>query len=181
MDDKIRMLLKEQPNKGLQMAMKQYGGLCWSIARNQLQDVGTREDVEDCVSDAFAALYEAREKLDGQKGTVKSYLAVIAKRKAIDCYHRLIKIQANEEKEPAEVHTGLSEAEFQRIADRAALFEAIKALGEPDTQIILRRYFLGQSTKEIAAALQLKENTVDKKVQRGLAKLRIILEGGKLA
>ena len=78
MDDKIRMLLKEQPNKGLQMAMKQYGGLCWSIARNQLQDVGTREDVEDCVSDAFAALYEAREKLDGQKGTVKSYLAVIA-------------------------------------------------------------------------------------------------------
>jgi len=178
MDERIRALLKEQPDKGLELAMKQYMGLCWSIVYNQLQGAGTKEDIEDCVSDAFVALYEAREKLDDQKGTVKSYLAVIAKRKAIDCYHRLVKKQTELSDEILELHTK-SDEETDRIIDRASLIEAIKALGEPDTQIILRKYFLGQSTREIAVSLHLKENTVDKKVQRGLVKLRGVLEGGQ--
>ena len=50
-------------------------------------------------------------------------------------------------------------------------------LGEPDREIFLRKYYLGQRTKEIARALNLRENTVDQKVGRGLKKLRVWLEG----
>ena len=71
------------------------------------------------------------------------------------------------------------ESEAGTIADRETLLWALKELGEPDTQIFLRKYYLGQSTKEIAASLDIKENTIDKKVQRGLAKLRRLLEGGE--
>ena len=179
MEERIRKLLIEEPNKGMELAMRQYGGLCWSVARAQLDGIGTKEDIEDCVSEGFAALYEAREKLDGQKGTVKSYLAVIVKRRAIDQYHRLMKKQSEEERIAAETARELAESEEVRVIDRESLLGALKELGEPDTQIFVRKYFLGQSTKEIAAVLGLKANTVDKKVQRGLEKLRMLLEGGQ--
>jgi len=57
------------------------------------------------------------------------------------------------------------------------LINEIKALGEPDSEIIIRKYYFGQSTRLIARALKLKENTVDKKVSRGLQKLRQSLGG----
>ena len=179
MEERIRKLLKEQPEKGLELAMKQYGGLCWSIVSNQLSGIGTKEDIEDCVSEAFAALYEGRQKLDGQKGTVKAYLAVIAKRRAIDCYHRLKSSPSGEMNLLQQEKECVVESEAGTIADRETLLWALKELGEPDTQIFLRKYYLGQSTKEIAASLDIKENTIDKKVQRGLAKLRRLLEGGE--
>ena len=53
----------------------------------------------------------------------------------------------------------------------------MEGLGEPDREIFLRKYYLGQRTKEIARALNLRENTVDQKVGRGLKKLWVWLEG----
>ena len=47
MDERIRALFKEQPDKGLELVMKQYMGLCWSIVYNQLQGAGTKEDTVD--------------------------------------------------------------------------------------------------------------------------------------
>ncbi len=192
MDDTIRRLLKEKPDKGLELAMRQYMGLCYVIVRTQLGGMGTKEDIEDCVSEAFAALYEARGKLDKQKGTVRSFLAVLARRRAIDCYHRLNREAANragqiKEREGGEGSPAGEAAEYfgrqpgnpGDFSDRTVLIELLKELGPPDTEIFLRKYFLGQSTKEIAGALGLKTNTVDKKVQRGLAKLRTLMEGGQ--
>jgi RNA polymerase sigma-70 factor (ECF subfamily) len=50
-------------------------------------------------------------------------------------------------------------------------------LGEPDREIIIRKYYFGQKSKEIAGVLNLRENTVDKKISRGLKKLKILLGG----
>ena len=50
-------------------------------------------------------------------------------------------------------------------------------LSEPDKEIFIRKYYLGQSTKIISKILGIKENTIDKKVSRGLLKLKNILKG----
>ncbi len=52
------------------------------------------------------------------------------------------------------------------------MINCIHSLGEPDSEIFIRRYYRGQSTKEIAEVFNLKENTVDKRISRGLKKLR---------
>ena len=44
------------------------------------------------------------------------------------------------------------------------LMMSVQALGAPDSEIILRRYYFGQSSKEIGAALGLAPNTVDQKL-----------------
>ena len=53
--------------------------------------------------------------------------------------------------------------------------ETVRALGEPDSEIILRRYYFGQTSKEIGAALGMKPNTVDQRLSRALKKLREVL------
>ena len=40
------------------------------------------------------------------------------------------------------------------------------------------KYYFGYPTKKIAEIFGLKENTVDQKVRRSLAKVKAILEGG---
>ena len=59
------------------------------------------------------------------------------------------------------------------------LYDALKALGEPDTTIFIRKYFFGQKSSDIALEMNLKPNTVDKRISRGLIKLRKILKEEK--
>ena len=56
------------------------------------------------------------------------------------------------------------------------LIEAVAALGRPDSEIFMRKYFYGQKSREIAEELGMKTNTIDKIVSRGLVKLRKILK-----
>ncbi|WP_242878623.1 sigma factor-like helix-turn-helix DNA-binding protein [Clostridium beijerinckii] len=59
------------------------------------------------------------------------------------------------------------------------LISAIKSLGEPDSEIIIRKYYLHQSSKDISSDLGLKVNTIDKKVSRCMEKLKKLLGGGR--
>jgi len=58
------------------------------------------------------------------------------------------------------------------------LVEQILALGEPDSTILTCRFYFGMRTKEIAALVKLKENTVDQRLRRALQKLRSLEKGG---
>ena len=51
------------------------------------------------------------------------------------------------------------------------LLQAVKDLGEPDSQILYRRYFMQQSVKEIAETLGMKSNSVSKRITRALSAL----------
>ena len=52
------------------------------------------------------------------------------------------------------------------------VFEAIKALGEPDSTIIVQKYYYSMTAKEIGKGLGLTKNAVEKRAKRALEKLR---------
>ena len=188
-DSRIR-LLQEDPQAGLELIMKEYRGLLFQIAQAQLAGSGTREDVEDCVSEAFAQLYEQRERLSEEKGTVKAYLCVLARRRAADMYRKIAGRKENlgesrdsfqqEPPVPGGRRLPFQDGEAEAAVQRHVLLEALKSLGQPDAEIFVRKYYLAQTAREIAAALGMKENTVDQRVARGLRKLRKRLEGGRV-
>ena len=60
------------------------------------------------------------------------------------------------------------------------LIAAIHALGEPDREIILRRFYYRQKPKEISLALDLPIRQVENRIFRAKQKLRAQLEGGTL-
>ncbi len=161
--------------------MDHYIAFVYTIVYGKLSNAGGRQDVEECVSDVFCEVYRTRSAIDPDKGSLKAYLAVLSKRTAIDRYRKL---QSNAGDEIYD------EFDFEQIASHMdtekdvidgetgdRLIRGIKALGEPDSEIMIRKYYFGQSSKTISKALGIKENTVNKKVSRALIKLKGELGG----
>ena len=180
-EKEMLLSLIQQPEKGLEKIMDQYMAFVYTIVHGKLSGICTKQDMEECVSDIFYEIYKTRSLIDLEKGSFKSYLAVLAKRRAIDTFRK------------KHTHAGdiaINEFEQERIASDVSvekaviagetadlLIQEIRALGEPESQIMIRKYYFGQSTKMIAKALGIKENTVDKKISRALQKLKQALGG----
>ena len=189
-DQLLYTLLRSDPAAGLNAVMAQYVGLVWAVVAGRLSG-GTREDVEECVSDVFQAFYEQRDLFDPEKGSIRAYLCVMAKRAAIGRYRQLsnpLRQTVSLELLDSAVSDGTAIFDGAAVLDGAAeaaeeqelrgqLIRAVRALGEPDHEIFIRKFYLGQTTKQIAREMELRPNTVDKKVSRGYDKLRKILEG----
>ena len=73
--------LDKDPETDLAALMECYTSLVWSVAAGYLENP---EDVRECVNDTFAEFYRARASFDPEKGSLKLYLATIARRRAID-------------------------------------------------------------------------------------------------
>ena len=70
------------------------------------------------------------------------------------------------------------EGDFLEDELRREVLNAIKLFGEPDSSIIIRKYYFGESSKEIADALKMTVSNVDTRTCRALNKLRKMF-GGK--
>ncbi len=178
-------LLKElntDPNRAMESIIEQYTGLVYSIINSKISSVGTAEDVKECVSDVFMEFYRKARQMNTVESSIKGFLIVIAKYKGIDLFRSLAgaagrSVNMDETYEQLADNKLNPEQEVILKEQRKFLLQAIESLGEPDREIFIRKYFLGQRTKEIADALYLRDNTVDKKISRGLKKLRILLGG----
>lgn len=181
LDNEIVCQLIDCPEEGMENLMNQYTGYVYTIVYGKLSSVCNRQDMEECVSDIFYEFYKVRNRIDLKKGSVKSYLAVLSKRKAIDIYRKrkndvgYVSIDAFDYDWLASDYSVEDKVGDSEASD--ILIDQIKALGDPDSQIVIRKYYFRQSTKIIAKALGMKENTVDKKVSRALTKLKHALGG----
>ncbi len=180
-DEELLKLLDKKPEKGLEMLMNSYNGLVYTIAYNNLYNFVSKEDIEECVSDIIYEIYKNRRNIDLTKGSIKSFISVISKRRSIDLLRKVNKKKNDISIEGMEYEDIRSEN--LTIEDKIVnnetknyLINSIKSLGEPDSEIMIRKYYFGESTKEISKILKIKQNTIDKKVSRVLSKLKNFLE-----
>ena len=86
-DQQFITLMQNDPDKGVEQAIRQYGGLCKAIAVRIL-GADHQQDIEECISDTFVKLWRAAGSIDLQKGTLKAYTASIARNTAINRLRR---------------------------------------------------------------------------------------------
>jgi len=174
-------LLVRHPEKGIEKIMDKYIAFVYTIVYGKLSGVCSRQDIEECVSGIFYEVYQTRNLIDLEKGSLKSYLAVLSKRTAIDIFRKMRNKAGNVSLDEFEHDWIAADTNTEKaVIDSETsdlLIQEIKALGEPDSQIIIRKYYFGQSSKIISAVLGIKENTVNKKVSRSLVKLKEALGG----
>ncbi len=181
MDKKLLDLLKNKPEKGLEKLINTYSGLVYTIIYNKLNQYLPVQDIEECVSSVFYEVYKNRSEIDLSKGTLRAYIAVISKRRAIDLFRKNSKHVTNlvpleiQDLESGAVSRVFSVEDEVDTETKDMLIQAVKALGEPDTEIFIRKYYLGQNSKEISGLMGIKQNTIDKRLSRGLSKLRSIV------
>lgn len=181
-EETILALLIDKPAEGIRILTAQYGGLVYSITWRRLQGCLCKEDIEECVSDIFFELYRCRDKIDLSKGSLKTFLLTIAERQAIKYYERKTdkfdKISLQEQLEKGEEPLSDHNVEQQTIQKEESrlLIEAIKGLGEPTASIVIQKYYYGMTAKEIGQRAGLSKNAVEKRLKRGLEKLKTVLQ-----
>ncbi|EKQ53289.1 MULTISPECIES: sigma-70 family RNA polymerase sigma factor [unclassified Clostridium] len=179
-DIELLKLLHNKPEAGLKMMMDNYMALIYTIIHNKLSGIYSREDIEECVSDVIFEVFNYKDRIDLEKGSIKAFLAVIAKRKAIDMYRKNKNNNHIPIDDVAQDLCSIADDAAHSLLlkeDNSVLINAIKSLGEPDSEIIIRKYFLYQSSKDISSDLGIKVNTIDKKVSRCMQKLKNVLGG----
>ena len=130
-------------------------------------------DREECMADVFVALWRSAAKLETTRTPLRPWLAVAARNRGIDCYNALRR------RETVTLDDGLAEtlgelAEFDSATTEAAdlVGALVAAMAPPDRDIFLRKYYLLQSGKEIAAALGMSVESVNTRLSRGRDRLR---------
>ena len=149
-----------------------YSRLLWSAAAPVLRNIGTAEDLEECVADAFVYLWEHPEKFDPVRGGLKSWLAMIARSRAIDRYRQLMKRQTISMEDVLLQTEMIPDAPGLEEETRTVLMQALEQLTEPDREILLRRYYFDQKPKEIAKATGLTVKQVENRLYRTKQRLR---------
>lgn len=174
-DQKLIKLIKTNPSKGLSKAIELYGPLVKTIV---VRIIGyeNKQDVEECVSDVFVELWKSIYKFNSDKGLLKNYLISIARHVAINTFNRkLIKHEVIPlEEDDLELELDLTN-EVSKIINKNIIKETLENLPQPDKDIFIRRYYLFESVKEIAASLNLSPKAVENKLYRGKEKLKATL------
>ncbi len=179
-DHEWMQLIESDAQKACHELITVYGNLVYAIVLNKLKGIAARADIEDCVSDVFIEVLRCAESFAPENGTMKGYVSTIAKRTAIDAFRRLSYHQSRTQSidEPGTVLPPAEDSPAEEAERRIAtqqLWQMIRSLGEPDTSILVRQYFYGQTAKEIAKALSMTADAVQKRSVRARQKLRVLL------
>ena len=176
-DEAIIRAIQRGDEGAIAGVITRYARLMWSVAGSVLRGVGSDQDVEECVADVFVYLWQHPDKFDPRRGSLRSWLAVVARSQAVDRCRALARSAALPLDDGAfSDQAGLWDG-MLREETKAALASAIKTLDQPEQEIFLRRYYYDQKPKEIALALGIPGKKVENTLYRAKRKLRAIIAG----
>ena len=178
-DEEILDLFFARSEQGIRALDDKYGRLC---RRLSCSIVGSEQDAEECVNDAYLAVWNAIPRAQPQ-----NLLAYLAKTTRNIALRRLEHDQA--QKRDSRLHLLLDElAEVLpgegSVEDEAAQGELVEAINtflkekatRAERQLFLRRYFWGDSIRDLAQAFRYSESKVKSRLFRVRKRLRTYLE-----
>lgn len=179
MTDEIKLLrrLQNRDKDSINEAIEVYTPYLSVVLYNMLGSRLPQEDIEEIVSDVFAALWKNAERIDPEKGTLRSYIAASARNFALKRLNRQKEFASFASIDDVEIWDEKNFAEENSNAE--ALWNAVMSLGELDNEIFVRYYKYDEKIKEISKATGLNISTVKTKLSRGKRKLRGILSNAE--
>lgn len=170
-------LMREGDSTALQALFDEVGGVLYGVALRLLR---SREDAEEVVCDALVRAWNQAKNYDPQRGSVVSWLIIMARSIALD---RLRSASHAHLAKWVDLNEALSAASVldidAAIADQQGrrLQQALEGLPEEQKKVILLAYFKGLSHSEIAERLHEPLGTIKTRMRLGLQRLRVSLEG----
>ncbi len=158
--------------------LNKLGRYVYVIVFNKLRSCGTKEDIEECVSDAFAELFVIAE--EGNSDDIRKMAGVIAKRRAVD-YFRKLSVSQNKMVyvEYEELSEFADKLNVEMLSDsnevRRVILREIKALGEPDSTILMQKFYYNKTSAEIGKIVKITASSVRSRCTRAIERLKISL------
>ena len=179
-DKELRAKLKKSPAEARRALFDEYCNYVYAIVINKLRNCCCREDIEECVSDVFLDFFRNLENIGKRNDELKSFISVIAKRRAVDTYRRVIRncgktvpIDDGGFDEVASAEN--VEFDAEKTERNEILLKKVHELGEPDSTIIIQQYYYNRTSFEIGRQISMTASAVQKRSIRARKRLRSML------
>jgi RNA polymerase sigma-70 factor (ECF subfamily) len=178
-EELIRQIGQARP-EAVRLLYQRYGRMVYSVALRAVSDPSAAEEI---TQDVFLRIWEKAETYRADKAKVVTWIARIARNRAIDAYrHRKSRDDRasagwEELKQAAAVpapHPGEG-MEMARLQGRVR--EAVASLPPDQRTPLALAFFQGRTHKEIAEELGEPLGTVKTRIRAAMQKLRSILDG----
>ena len=140
-----------------------------------LRVVRSEAMAEEITQEVYLQVWRQASGFDAQRGSVKSWMATLAHRRAVDVVRRSQSARDRELKVPADG----PEADIAEIAilgdERDRVRAALSSLTDLQFQVIEMAYFGGLTYREVAERLDTPLATVKTRIRDGLTRLRSAL------
>lgn len=163
-----------KPN--IERLMDLYMGSVYGVAKSILITTGSEQDIEECVQDVFVEAWNNIDKFDEGRGSMKTWLLILCKYKALNIKKSLIKKNKVVYFEELQIPSKENIEENLLYTERKdEIIEAIKSFNPVDKEVFLRRYFMSEPIEFICSNMKLSRQAVDNRLWRGKKRLRQIL------
>ena len=170
-------MMQRSPAECHKALVREYGRYVYAIVYNKLRGCGSNEDIEECVSDVFADLFLKCELDMSSENDIKALISTLATRTAIDKFRSLCRkpgyIADADEDYMHELASDFSvDEQVDRTELRRVLLDKIDELGEPDSTIIIQKFYYNCTSKEIAQSVSMTAVAVRARCARAMDRLR---------
>jgi RNA polymerase sigma-70 factor, ECF subfamily len=163
-------------DRALAAIYDQHAGLVYGLACRVARDEQLARDV---TQEVFTHLWEMPDRVDLSRGSLRTYLAMLAHRRAVD------EVRRHEARSRAETASALPEPEEgpeTRVVDAAThtwrkkhLIALLGMLPAEQRTAVQLAYYDGLTYVEVAKALGIPEGTAKSRLRSALARLRTLL------
>jgi RNA polymerase sigma-70 factor (ECF subfamily) len=170
-DAELRARLVAGDDQALAEVYRRHGSRVIAVANAVLRDQAAAEDV---CQDVFVGLSRRPEKFDSERGSLCTYLTVIAHGRALD---RLRSEQARARREAQQARFAPSvspDAGDRAVASSVStqIWAAVSALPAKEAEAVRLAYFGDTTYRDVARILEVAEGTVKSRIRSGLRRLR---------
>lgn len=156
-----------------------FDGLAPAVYDGALRVLGDDAAAQDVVQDVFVELWSHPARYDPAAGTLRTYLIVLARHRALDLVRSELRRVARQERSyrlaPGQPAPSPSE-EVVAAQAAAAVRAAIRLLPDSQRRVVELAYFRGLTCREIADAVGIPEGTAKSRLRLALAKLETMLD-----
>ncbi|MBO0819721.1 MAG: sigma-70 family RNA polymerase sigma factor [Nocardiopsaceae bacterium] len=163
-------------DSALAVVYDEHVGLVYGLARRVTRDEDLARDI---TQEVFAYFWETPARVDLSRGSLRTYLAVVAHRRAVD------EVRRHEARSRAEAVSGTPEEDDgpeTRVADEAArswrgkrLSQLLGLLSADQRAAIQLAYYEGLTYVQVADKLGIPEGTAKYRLRAALTRLRTLL------
>ena len=156
-----------------------FDGLARSVYGSALRVLGDNSAAQDVVQDVFVELWTHPDRYDPAAGTLRTYLTVLARHRAVDLVRSELRRVARQERSyrltPAPPANGAGDVVL--AAETAGLVRAaVQQLPASQRQVVELAYFEGLTCRQVAHAVGIPEGTAKSRLRLALAKLEDMLD-----
>jgi RNA polymerase sigma-70 factor, ECF subfamily len=175
-DGTLLARIRAGDQRALGLVYDRHAGLVYGLARRVTRDDHLAQDV---TQEVFTYLWELPDRVDLSRGSLRSYLAVVAHRRAVDEVRRS---ERRGRSENAHAVPDLQDGPENGVVDAVAqewgrqrLAAVLTQLPEDQRAAIGLAYYEGQTYLEVARTLGIPEGTAKSRLRLALARLRVLL------